>query len=92
MTASVFLPFSQRISSPSRCTLPFSVSRGCRVADSLPDFSDSPVYIPNKSPQNSATLQPAGAEDVAQANADVGDMQSPTDSATGDLQFHGPEP
>ena len=92
LTASEFPPFRQRTSSLSSYTLPFSGSRGCRVADSLPDFSDSPVYIPNKPPQNPATLQPEGAEDVAQANADVGDMQSPADAATGDLPFHGPEP
>ena len=34
------------------------LAEGCRVADSPPGFSDPPVYIPNETPQNPATLQP----------------------------------
>ena len=62
------------------------LKEGCRVADSLPGFSDSPVYIPNNPPR---TLQQSGAEDVARANADVGEMQPTLDAETGDLPFHG---
>ena len=65
------------------------LAEGCRVADSVQGFSDPPAYMPNKPDENPATLQPPGAGDVAQANADVGDMQSPSDAETGDLPFHG---
>ena len=68
------------------------LAEGCRVADSVQGFSDPPAYMPNKPDENSATLQPPGAEDVAQANAEGAEMQPTFDAETGDLPFHGPEP